>query len=280
MVFSSMTCGAGASRPSLSSSIATRRRCCELLGSTWEARRRPRMSSRRPGSPFRGVDRFDGRSTLKTWLFRILTNRAKTAGQREGRTIVLAELAGCGAPGHGSQVVADGSLDRSSSWAPPPEHLHRPAEDHVLATRSSPSCRRRHRRVAARAASGHHPPRRRLLERPRGLCRPRSVGHQSTGPAPSRPSPGAPSTGELLRRRTDRELIAESRLIGVAAMPASPRSRFWRTRRAPGTRRARSAARRRAACRRVGWRRPARSIPVPSAWGWRPDRSVRRCPRA
>ncbi len=108
---------------------------------------------------FRGVDRFDGRSTLKTWLFRILTNRAKTAGQREGRTIVLAELAGCGAPGHGSQVVADGSLDRSSSWAAPPEHLHRPAEDHVLATRSSPSCRRRHRRVAARAASGHHPPR-------------------------------------------------------------------------------------------------------------------------
>ncbi len=57
---------------------------------------------------FRGVDRFDGRSTLKTWLFRILTNRAKTAGQREGRTIVLAELAGSGAPGHGSQVVADG----------------------------------------------------------------------------------------------------------------------------------------------------------------------------
>jgi RNA polymerase sigma-70 factor (ECF subfamily) len=32
-----------------------------------------------------GVDRFEGRSSLKTWIFRILTNRAKTAGQRERR---------------------------------------------------------------------------------------------------------------------------------------------------------------------------------------------------
>ena len=34
-----------------------------------------------------GIDRFEGRSSLKTWLFRILTNRAKTRGQREGRQI-------------------------------------------------------------------------------------------------------------------------------------------------------------------------------------------------
>ena len=32
-----------------------------------------------------GVDRFENRSTLKTWMFRILTNRAKTAGIRERR---------------------------------------------------------------------------------------------------------------------------------------------------------------------------------------------------
>jgi RNA polymerase sigma-70 factor (ECF subfamily) len=32
-----------------------------------------------------GLDRFEGRSTLKTWLFRILTNRAKTRGEREAR---------------------------------------------------------------------------------------------------------------------------------------------------------------------------------------------------
>jgi RNA polymerase sigma-70 factor (ECF subfamily) len=34
---------------------------------------------------FEGIDRFGGRSSLKTWMFRILTNRAKTAGQRERR---------------------------------------------------------------------------------------------------------------------------------------------------------------------------------------------------
>ena len=34
-----------------------------------------------------GIDRFEGRSSVKTWLFRILTNRAKTRGQREGRVV-------------------------------------------------------------------------------------------------------------------------------------------------------------------------------------------------
>jgi RNA polymerase sigma-70 factor, ECF subfamily len=34
-----------------------------------------------------GLPRFEGRSSLKTWLFRILINRAKTRAQREGRSI-------------------------------------------------------------------------------------------------------------------------------------------------------------------------------------------------
>jgi RNA polymerase sigma-70 factor (ECF subfamily) len=39
-----------------------------------------------------GIDRFEGRSSLKTWIFRILTNIAKTRGQREGRTVPLSAL--------------------------------------------------------------------------------------------------------------------------------------------------------------------------------------------
>ena len=34
-----------------------------------------------------GIDRFEGRSTLKTWIFRIVMNMAKTRAQREARTI-------------------------------------------------------------------------------------------------------------------------------------------------------------------------------------------------
>jgi RNA polymerase sigma-70 factor (ECF subfamily) len=34
-----------------------------------------------------GIDRFEGRSSLKTWVFSILVNQAKTRGQRERRSL-------------------------------------------------------------------------------------------------------------------------------------------------------------------------------------------------
>lgn len=40
-----------------------------------------------------GIDRFEGRSSLKTWIFRILTNRAKTRAVRESRSIPFSSLA-------------------------------------------------------------------------------------------------------------------------------------------------------------------------------------------
>jgi len=42
----------------------------------------------------RGLDAFEGRSSLRTWIFRILVNIAKTRGQREGRSVPFATLAG------------------------------------------------------------------------------------------------------------------------------------------------------------------------------------------
>jgi RNA polymerase sigma-70 factor (ECF subfamily) len=39
-----------------------------------------------------GIDRFEARSSLKTWIFRILTNIAKTRAQREGRTLPFSAL--------------------------------------------------------------------------------------------------------------------------------------------------------------------------------------------
>jgi RNA polymerase sigma-70 factor (ECF subfamily) len=40
-----------------------------------------------------GLDRFEERSSLKTWIFRILANIAKTRGVREGRTVPFSSVA-------------------------------------------------------------------------------------------------------------------------------------------------------------------------------------------
>jgi len=39
-----------------------------------------------------GLARFEGRSSLKTWIFRILTNCAKTRGQRESRSVPFSSI--------------------------------------------------------------------------------------------------------------------------------------------------------------------------------------------
>ncbi|HEX2112485.1 MAG TPA: sigma-70 family RNA polymerase sigma factor [Gaiellaceae bacterium] len=70
-----------------------------------------------------GIDRFQGRSSLKTWIFRILTNTAKTRGEREGRTIPFAAL---GTAGEDEPAVDPNRfLDAShpvwpGHWASPP----------------------------------------------------------------------------------------------------------------------------------------------------------------
>jgi RNA polymerase sigma-70 factor, ECF subfamily len=46
----------------------------------------------------RGLDRFEGRSSLKTWILRIVVNTAKTRGVREARSVPLTALQGDGVP--------------------------------------------------------------------------------------------------------------------------------------------------------------------------------------
>jgi len=60
----------------------------------------------------RGIDRFEGRSSLKTWLFRILVNRARSAGPRERRHLPL---------GHGETVDPD-RFNADGTWSSPPAH--------------------------------------------------------------------------------------------------------------------------------------------------------------
>ena len=42
----------------------------------------------------KGIGRFEGRSSLKTWLFRIVANTAKTRGKRESRSVPFSSLVG------------------------------------------------------------------------------------------------------------------------------------------------------------------------------------------
>jgi RNA polymerase sigma-70 factor (ECF subfamily) len=51
-----------------------------------------------------GLSRFEGRSSLKTWIFRILANHAKTRAQREGRSIPFSSL-----PDVDTAVISDSS---------------------------------------------------------------------------------------------------------------------------------------------------------------------------
>jgi RNA polymerase sigma-70 factor (ECF subfamily) len=71
-----------------------------------------------------GIDRFEGRSSLRTWVFSILVNRARTRGERERRTVPFAALGRDSESEDGfSAVDADrfvGSGNEIGSWASPP----------------------------------------------------------------------------------------------------------------------------------------------------------------
>jgi RNA polymerase sigma-70 factor (ECF subfamily) len=68
----------------------------------------------------RGLDRFEGRASLKTWIFRILTNGAKTRGQRENRSIPFSRLSDAGDESDEASVDPERFL--------PPDHPRWPNE--------------------------------------------------------------------------------------------------------------------------------------------------------
>jgi RNA polymerase sigma-70 factor (ECF subfamily) len=81
-----------------------------------------------------GIDRFEGRSSLKTWIFQILSNRAKTRAVRERRSAPFSALVGDGED--------DGAVDAdrfrpeghrwAGHWAAAPGDWSTLPEEHLL----------------------------------------------------------------------------------------------------------------------------------------------------
>lgn len=91
----------------------------------------------------KGLERFEGRSSLRTWLFRILANRARSAGAREHRSGL--------APG---PAVDPDCFDQAGAWAAPVVPWAEQADDRLDAARWAP---------IMRAALDQLPPRQRQV---------------------------------------------------------------------------------------------------------------------
>jgi RNA polymerase sigma-70 factor (ECF subfamily) len=84
-----------------------------------------------------GVERFEGRASLKTWLFRILTNRAKTRGEREARTVPFSSVAETGEDAAEASVDPDRFFGRdhrfSGHWTEYPQRWREMPAERALA---------------------------------------------------------------------------------------------------------------------------------------------------
>ena len=79
----------------------------------------------------RGLERFEGRSALKTWLFRILANRARSAGASEHRHV----------PVEPGSAVDSGFFDAAGAWRTPLEPWGDEADARLDAAKLAPFLR-------------------------------------------------------------------------------------------------------------------------------------------
>jgi RNA polymerase sigma-70 factor (ECF subfamily) len=73
----------------------------------------------------RGIDGFAGLSSFKTWLLRILVNRAKSTGMSEARSVAIEDV---------GPALDRSRFDATGAWMSPPRHWIEESEDRLLAT--------------------------------------------------------------------------------------------------------------------------------------------------
>ena len=86
----------------------------------------------------KGLAAFEGRSSLKSWIFAIVVNRAKTRGSQEARTTPFSALAAEEASGAQRAVDPDRFLGPEAQWpghwAQPPESWGESPEARLMRT--------------------------------------------------------------------------------------------------------------------------------------------------
>jgi RNA polymerase sigma-70 factor (ECF subfamily) len=86
----------------------------------------------------KGLDRFEGRSSLKTWIFTILINRAKTRGQRDSRSLPFSALVSEETDSDeptvepGRFISPQESLEAAGHWRERPRNWDDLPEAHIL----------------------------------------------------------------------------------------------------------------------------------------------------
>ena len=77
----------------------------------------------------RGLDRFEGRSSLKTWILRIVVNTAKTRGVREARSVPFSTLEGDRVPAVAPDRFRGPEDPYTGGWKVFPANWHRLPEE-------------------------------------------------------------------------------------------------------------------------------------------------------
>jgi RNA polymerase sigma-70 factor (ECF subfamily) len=86
----------------------------------------------------RGMDKFEGRSSVKTWVYRILMNIARTRGARESRTVPFSAAPTALSEGSGPAFDPERFLPQNHDewpghWASVPQPWENQPEDRLLA---------------------------------------------------------------------------------------------------------------------------------------------------
>ena len=84
----------------------------------------------------KGLKSFEGRASLKTWIFRILVNRARTRGVRDGRTVTFSALED---PDGEADTLAD-RFSAQGRWIQPPAMWHEQDPEALLLRRETVVC--------------------------------------------------------------------------------------------------------------------------------------------